>query len=120
MPSLIEEPARIAATGNKPKLIEEYIGHVSSGTDALSIARMTSPSGWSEPAQTPDFDEYSVVLAGMLRVRHRDGTVDVRGGQAVVARAGEWVQYSTPGPEGAVYVAVCLPAFSPRTVHRES
>ncbi len=100
MPSLIDEPARIAAAGNKSKLIEEYIGHVSSGTDAVSIARMTSPGGWTEPAQTPEFDEYSVVLAGMLRVTHGGGTIEVRQGQAVIARAGEWVQYSTPEPEG--------------------
>ncbi len=120
MPSLIDEPARIVAAGNKPKLIEEYIGHVSSRTDAVSIARMTSPGGWTEPAQTPEFDEYSVVLAGMLRVTHEGGAIDVRQGQAVIARAGEWVQYSTPEPEGAVYIAVCLPAFSPQIVHRES
>ena len=116
MPELIESPSRVEAAGTKPKLIDEYIGRVNTGTDAASVAHMRSPAGWSEPAQTPDFDEFTVVLAGSLRVRHRDGDFEVRAGQAVIAHAGEWIQYSTP--EGAEYIAVCLPAFSPDTVHR--
>jgi mannose-6-phosphate isomerase-like protein (cupin superfamily) len=119
MARLIETPTGIQAVGNKPKEIAEYIGRVNSGTAALSIARMKSPPGWVEPGQTPEFDEFTVVLAGMLRVEGRDGVLDVHGGQAVVAPAGEWVRYSSPGAEGAEYVAVCLPAFSPQTVHRE-
>lgn len=119
MPTLIEKPARIQAAGNKPKLIEEFIGRVNSGTPQASIARMRSPSGWVEPGQTPEFDEYTVVLAGCLRVESKDGVVDVNAGQAVIARAGEWVRYSSPHPEGAEYIAVCLPAFSPGTVHRD-
>ena len=120
MPTLIEKPSVIAAAGNKPKIIEEFIGRVNSKTEALSVARMRSPSGWVEPGQAPEFDEYTVVLRGMLRVTHRDGTFDVRAGEAVIARRGEWVRYSSPDPEGAEYVAVCLPAFSPETVHRDS
>jgi mannose-6-phosphate isomerase-like protein (cupin superfamily) len=119
MPVHVPEPSIIEAAGNKPKRIEEYIGRVSSRTTALSIARMTSPPGWVEPGQTPEFDEYTVVLRGMLRVTSRDGALDVHAGQAVIARAGEWVQYSTPGAEGAEYLAVCLPAFSPDIVHRD-
>jgi mannose-6-phosphate isomerase-like protein (cupin superfamily) len=119
MPMLISTATQITAAGNKPKLIHEYIGRVNSQTEALSIARMQSPSGWVEPGQSPEFDEYTVVLAGMLRVTHRDGVLDVRAGQAVITRRGEWVQYSTPEPEGAEYLAVCLPAFSPATVHRD-
>jgi mannose-6-phosphate isomerase-like protein (cupin superfamily) len=119
MPRLIAAPTRIAAAGSQPKIIEEFIGRVNSGTSAVSIARMKSPSGWTEPAQTPEFDEYTVVLAGSLRVTSRDGHVDVNAGQAIITPAGEWVQYSSPNPEGAEYVAVCLPAFSPDTVHRE-
>jgi mannose-6-phosphate isomerase-like protein (cupin superfamily) len=119
MPTLIEKPSVIAAAGNKPKIIEEFIGRVSSKTDALSVARMQSPSGWVEPGQTPEFDEYTVVLRGSLRVTTRGGVVDVHAGQAVIAHAGEWVQYSTPGPDGAEYIAVCLPAFSMETVHRD-
>jgi mannose-6-phosphate isomerase-like protein (cupin superfamily) len=119
VPTHIPKPARIVAAGNKPKLIDEYIGRVTSKTEAVSIAHMRSPSGWSEPGQTPEFDEYTVVLKGMLRVKHRDGTIDVQAGQAIIAHRGEWVQYSTPGPEGAEYVAVCVPAFSPATVHRD-
>ena len=115
----IAAPSIIAAAGNKPKVIEEYVGRVNSGDGAVSVARMKSPSGWVEPGQTPDFDEYTVVLRGMLRVRHAGGTLDVRAGQAVVARRGEWIQYSSPEPEGAEYVAVCLPAFSPDSVHRD-
>lgn len=120
MPRLIVEPTRIAAAGNKPKIIEEFIGRVNSSTSAVSIARMKSPSGWTEPAQTPEFDEYTLVLAGSLRVTSREGELDVAAGQAVIAPAGEWVQYSSPGPDGAEYIAVCLPAFSPETVHREA
>jgi len=120
MPTLIPQPKVIPAAGNKPKIIEEFIGRVNSGTSAVSIARMTSPGGWLEPGQTPQFDEYTVVLRGMLRLTTRDGVIDVRAGQAVIAAAGEWVQYSTPEPEGAEYIAVCLPAFSPETVHRDA
>ena len=120
MPTHITSPTIIQAAGNKPKRIEEFIGRVNAATEALSIARMTSPSGWVEPGQTPDFDEYTVVLRGMLRVRHAGGTLDVRAGQAVLSRRGEWVQYSSPEAEGAEYVAVCLPAFSPDTVHRDA
>jgi mannose-6-phosphate isomerase-like protein (cupin superfamily) len=119
MPELIAAPTRIVAAGNKPKAIDEYVGRVNSGTDAVSIAHMRSPAGWVEPGQTPDFDEYTLVLRGMLRVRHAGGVIDVRAGEAVVARRGEWVQYSSPEPDGAEYVAVCVPAFSPDTVHRD-
>lgn len=117
MPSHIKKPTVIAAAGTKPKRIEEYIGRVNSRTTAVSIARMTSPPGWVEPGQTPEFDEYTVVLSGTLHVTTHDGSLDVRAGEAVIAHAGEWVQYSTP--DGAEYVAVCLPAFSPETVHRD-
>ena len=119
MPIHLPNPTIIEAAGNKPKRIEEYIGRVNSQTTALSIARMTSPSGWVEPGQTPEFDEYTVVLRGMLRVTARDASIDVRAGEAVITRAGEWVQYSTPDADGAEYIAVCLPAFSPETVHRD-
>ena len=119
MPTLIPTPTRIEAAGNKPKIIEEFIGRVNSKESRLSVARMRSPGGWVEPGQTPEFDEFTVVLRGTLRVTHRDGVLDVPAGQAVVTHAGEWVQYSTPGDEGAEYVAVCLPAFSPGTVHRD-
>jgi mannose-6-phosphate isomerase-like protein (cupin superfamily) len=119
MPKLITQPARIQSAGNKPKQIEEYIGRVNSGHGQVSIAHMRSPSGWVEPGQTPEFDEFTVVLRGMLRVTHRDGVLDVQAGQAVVAQRGEWVQYSSPGPEGAEYVAICLPAFAPDAVHRD-
>ena len=119
MPTRIEGPTRVEAAGTKPKLIDEYVGRANSGEAAVSIAHMRSPGGWSEPGQTPVFDEYTVVLRGLLRVEHREGVLDVRAGQAVVARRGEWVRYSTPEPEGAEYVAVCLPAFSLETVHRE-
>jgi len=120
VPQLIAAPTVVQAAGNKPKRIEELIGRVNTGTDAVSIARMHSPSGWVEPGQTPEFDEYTVVLQGMLRVESRGETLDVQAGQAVVARRGEWVRYSTPGPEGAEYIAVCLPAFSPDSVHRDA
>ena len=119
MPTLISQPTVIAAAGNKPKKIEEFVGHVNSRTSDLSVAKMTSPSGWVEPGQTPEFDEYTVVLKGMLRVTSKDGAFDVRPGQAVIAHAGEWVQYSTPETDGAEYVAICLPAFSPAAVHRD-
>lgn len=119
MPVLITKPTEIKAVGNKPKLIREYIGRVNSKIDAVSIAHMTSPCGWEEPGQTPEFDEYTVVLKGILRVNHREGFLDVKAGQAVIAKKGEWVRYSSPSPEGADYIAVCLPAFSPATVHRD-
>jgi uncharacterized cupin superfamily protein len=120
MPTLISAPTVIAAAGTKPKRIEEYVGRVNSATGELSVARMQSPAGWREPGQRPEFDEYTLVLAGRLRVESEDGaTLDVRAGQAIVTRAGEWVRYSTPEPEGAEYVAICLPAFSPATVHRD-
>lgn len=120
MPILIEQPKRIEAAGNKPKLIDEYIGRVNSHTAAVSVAHMRSPEGWAEPGQKPEFDEFTIVLKGMLRVQHKNGALDVRAGQAVVANRGEWIQYSTPEPGGAEYIAVCLPAFSPDTVHRDS
>jgi mannose-6-phosphate isomerase-like protein (cupin superfamily) len=119
MPTLIAQPTLIESAGNKPKRIEEFVGRVNSRTEQVSIARMRSPGGWVEPGQTPEFDEVTVVLRGLVRVTHRGGVLDVRAGQAVIAHAGEWVQYSTPEPEGAEYVAVCLPAFSPDTVHRD-
>jgi mannose-6-phosphate isomerase-like protein (cupin superfamily) len=117
MPTLIERPTVIAAAGTKPKRIEEYVGRVTTGETRVSIAHMRSPAGWVEPGQTPEFDEYTVVLAGTLRVEFRGGVLEVRSGQAVLTRAGEWVRYSTP--DGAEYLAVCLPAFSPETVHRD-
>lgn len=120
MPRLISSPTRIEAAGHPPKRIEEFIGRVNSQTAAVSIARMKSPSGWSEPAQTPEFDEYTVVLHGILRVKCGGNELDVAAGQAVIVSAGECVQYSTPGPDGAEYIAICLPAFSPDTVHREA
>jgi mannose-6-phosphate isomerase-like protein (cupin superfamily) len=120
MLKLIPSPTRVAAAGTKPKLIEEYIGRANSCEDRLSIAHMRSPGGWIEPGQTPEFDEYTVVLRGKLQVTHRGGTLEVGAGQAIVASAGEWVQYSTPGEEGAEYIAVCLPAFSPQNVHRDA
>lgn len=119
MARLISAPTVITAAGNKPKLIEEYFGRVNSGTSAASIARMRSPGGWVEPGQTPEFDEYTVVLKGELQVATQSGILVVRAGQGVHTPAGEWVQYSTPGVEGAEYVAVCLPAFAPDTVHRD-
>jgi mannose-6-phosphate isomerase-like protein (cupin superfamily) len=117
MPTLIAKPTRIESAGNKPKLIDEYIGRVNSKDNRLSIAHMRSPGGWVEPGQTPEFDEFTIVLKGVVRVTHRGGTLDVRPGQAVIAHRGDWVQYSTPEPEGAEYIAVCLPAFAPDTVH---
>jgi ethanolamine utilization protein EutQ (cupin superfamily) len=120
MPQLIPKPTVITAAGNKPKLIEEFFGRVNSGTSALSIARMRSPGGWVEPGQTPEFDEYTVVLKGELQVKTKTETLTIKAGQAVRTAGGEWVQYSTPHPDGAEYVAVCLPAFAPATVHRDS
>jgi mannose-6-phosphate isomerase-like protein (cupin superfamily) len=120
MPIFIAKPTVIQAAGNKPKVIEEFVGHVNLQTTDVSIARMTSPAGWIEPGQTPEFDEYTLVLRGLLRVTTQSGVTDVAAGQAIVVRRGEWVQYSTPGSEGAEYIAVCLPAFSPETVHRDA
>lgn len=120
MPELVNAPSVVEAAGTKPKLIEEFVGRVNTGTESVSVARMKSPGGWEEPGQTPEFDEYTVVLSGLLRVATREGVFDVRAGQAVITRGGEWVRYSTPEPEGAEYVAVCVPAFSPATVHRDA
>lgn len=120
MVQVIQQPTRIQAAGNKPKLIDEFVGRVNSQTAGVSIARMQSPAGWQEPGQTPDFDEYTVVLRGVLRVETKTGTYDIQAGQGIITGRGEWVRYSTPGPEGAEYIAVCLPAFSPATVHRDS
>jgi ethanolamine utilization protein EutQ len=119
MPTLIPQPTRIQAAGNKPKLIDEYIGRVNSKTSSASVAHMRSPAGWLEPGQTPDFDEFTVVLKGTLHVEHENGSIDVAAGQAVITYAGEWVRYSTPWEGGAEYIAVCLPAFSMDTVHRD-
>jgi len=119
MPERIAAPTTIASSGNMPKTIEEFVGRVNTGDAALSIARMRSPAGWEEPAQTPEFDEYTVVLAGMLLVEHEGGTLEIRAGEAVHSKPGEWVRYSSPEPGGAEYVAVCLPAFSPDTVNRD-
>ncbi len=120
MPKLIAGPAVIEAAGNKPKRIEEYAGRVNSGHTSVSVARMRSPQGWVEPGQRPEFEEVTVVLSGMLRVEHEGGALEVRAGQAIVQHPGEWVRYSTPEEGGAEYVAVCLPAFSPDTVHRDA
>jgi mannose-6-phosphate isomerase-like protein (cupin superfamily) len=120
MPTLIPQPTRITAAGNKPKLIDEYIGRVNSGTEAASVAHMRSPEAWQEPGQTPEFNEFTVVLKGMIRVEHKEGHIDVRAGQAIITHAGEWIRYSTPEPGGAEYIAVCLPAFSPAIVHRDA
>jgi ethanolamine utilization protein EutQ (cupin superfamily) len=120
MPTFITRPKIVEAVGNKPKRIEEYVGRANSGTASVSVARMVSPSGWVEPGQTPEFDEYTLVLKGMLHVKTREGEIDVGAGQAIITHGGEWIQYSTPGPDGAEYVAVCLPAFSPGTVHRDA
>ena len=120
MPTHISKPTRITAAGNKPKIIEEFIGRVNSKTEGVSVAHMRSPSGWDEPGQTPEFDEYTIVLKGSLRVKHKAGSVEVKPGEAIIAHRGEWVQYSTPGPDGCEYIAICLPAFSPQTVHRDT
>lgn len=119
MPKLIAAPSIVQAAGNKPKRIEEYAGRVNSGHSAVSVARMTSPGGWQEPGQRPEFEEVTVVLRGMVRVESEGGTLEVRAGQAVVTHPGEWVRYSTPEADGAEYIAVCVPAFSPGTVHRD-
>jgi mannose-6-phosphate isomerase-like protein (cupin superfamily) len=119
MPTHIKQPSVIEAAGNKPKRIEEFIGRVNSQSTGVSVARMQSPSGWVEPGQTPEFEEYTVVLRGSLRVTTLDGVIDVNAGEAIITGRGEWVQYSTPGAEGAEYIAVCLPAFSMDTVHRD-
>ncbi|SRR5258708_39503496 len=119
VPTLIAAPTRVEAAGNKPKLIDEYIGRVNSETSAASVAHMRSPGGWREPGQTPEFDEFTVVLRGTLRIEYKGGAMEVRAGQAVIAHRGEWVRYSTPDLEGAEYIAVCLPAFAMDTVHRD-
>jgi mannose-6-phosphate isomerase-like protein (cupin superfamily) len=119
MPRLIERPTIVQAAGNKPKQIQEFAGRVNSGHASVSVARMVSPAGWVEPGQRPELEEITVVLRGMVRVEHDGGVLDVRAGQAVVALPGEWIRYSSPEPEGAEYLAVCLPAFSPQTVHRD-
>ena len=120
MPTLIVGPTRVEAAGNKPKLIDEYVGRVNSAHHQISIAHMRSPGGWLEPGQRPEFDEFTVVLRGTLHIEHAGGSLDVQAGQAVVVHSGEWVRYATPGPDGAEYIAVCLPAFSPATVHRDA
>jgi len=119
MPTLVAQPTRISAAGTKPKLIEEYIGRVNTKTAGVSVAHMHSPQGWEEPGQTPEFDEFTLVLKGRLRVQHKDGHMDITPGQAVIAHAGEWIRYSTPAEGGAEYIAVCLPAFAMDTVHRD-
>jgi ethanolamine utilization protein EutQ len=119
MPTLVSRPSRVEAAGNKPKLIDEYIGRAATNSESVSIAHMRSPGGWQEPGQTPEFDEFTVVLRGVVRVEHRGGVMEIRAGQAVIAHSGEWVRYSTPEPEGAEYIAVCLPAFSMETVRRD-
>ena len=119
MPTLISAPSRVEAAGNKPKVIDEYVGRLASDDQAVSVARMRSPGGWVEPGQTPEFDEFTVVLSGRLVVTGASGDLDVAAGQAVIVRAGEWVRYSTPDPEGAEYVAVCLPAFALELAHRD-
>jgi mannose-6-phosphate isomerase-like protein (cupin superfamily) len=120
MPTLIEKPTTITAAGNKPKRIDEYVGAVNNGEKRLSVAHMRSPGGWVEPGQRPEFDEYTVVLRGELRVEHEGGAMTVAAGQAILTRAGEWIRYSSPHADGAEYIAVCLPAFSPATVHRDA
>jgi mannose-6-phosphate isomerase-like protein (cupin superfamily) len=119
MPELIPQPTRVAAAGQPPKLIDEYVGRVNTGQDGLSVAHMRSPAGWAEPGQRPEFDEYTIVLRGALVVESEDGELTVRAGQGVHARPGEWVRYSSPGAEGAEYMSVCVPGFSPGTVHRD-
>lgn len=117
MPTLIPQPTVIPVPGNKQ--IREYVGRVNTGSEEISVAHMVSPAGWSEPGQTPEFSEYTVVLRGMMRVEHQGGVTEVAAGQAILTRPGEWIRYSTPGAEGCEYVAICLPAFSPATVHRD-
>ena len=120
MPTLIEAPSQVRAAGNKPKIIEEYVGRLNSRHEKLSIAHMNSPQGWQEPGQTPEFDEYTLVLNGTLKVEFRGGSLEVKKGQAIISHKGEWVRYSSPGPEGAEYVAICLPAFSEESVRRDN
>ena len=120
MPTLIEQPTIVQAAGNKPKQIQEFAGRVNSGHSSVSVARMVSPAGWREPGQRPQFEEITIVLRGLVRVEHEHGVIDVRAGQAVVARPGEWIRYSSPEADGAEYIAVCMPAFSPDTVHRDA
>lgn len=120
MPRLVESPTVVTAAGTPPKRIEEHVGRVNTSTDKVSVAHMHSPQGWEEPGQRPEFDEYTLVLKGCLRVKHEGGTLEVKAGQTLIAAAGEWVRYSSPYPEGAEYVAVCMPAFSPNTVHRDT
>lgn len=119
MPTHVKAPTVIRPAGNKPKLIREHVGRVNTKTQGVSVAHMKSPAGWVEPGQRPEFDEYTLVLSGMLRVEHESGAIDVKAGESVIAHKGEWVRYSTPGADGAEYVAVCVPAFSPDTVHRD-
>jgi len=119
MPTLIKSPTKIESAGNKPKIIEEYIGRVNSSTEAISLAKMTSPSGWEEPGQTPEFDEFTLVLKGTLKVETKNQVFEVKARQAIVTHKGEWIKYSTPSPEGAEYIAVCLPAFALEKVHRD-
>ena len=119
MPTLIEAPSRVMAAGNRPKLIDEYVGRVNTGDGRLSVAHMRSPAGWQEPGQRPDFDEFTIVLKGMIRVEYEGGVIDVHAGQAIHTKPGEWIRYSTPSEDGAEYIAVCLPAFSLDTVHRD-
>ena len=119
MPTLVAQPTRIRAAGTKPKLIDEYIGRVNTATSAVSVAHMRSPQGWEEPGQTPEFEELTIVLKGSVRVSHKGGEMKVNAGQAVITHPGEWVRYSTPDADGAEYIAVCLPAFSMETVHRD-
>jgi mannose-6-phosphate isomerase-like protein (cupin superfamily) len=119
MPRLIETPTRVQAAGNKPKTIDEYFGRVNTGDLAISVAHMRSPAGWQEPGQRPGFDEYTLVLSGTLRVEGESDVLEVSAGRAVLARRGEWVRYSTPGDQGAEYIAICMPAFAPETVHRD-
>ena len=119
MPTKINKPTIVKSAGNKPKIIEEFIGRVNSGSEKLSIARMQSPGGWTEPGQRPEFDEYTIVLKGVLKIKSLKDTLEVHAGEAVITHSGEWIQYSTPDKEGAEYIAVCMPAFSPDTVHRD-
>jgi len=118
LPTLIERATRVQAAGNLPKIIDEYVGRLNTGQGGISVAHMRSPAGCEEPGQTPEFEEYTIVLRGRLRVKHTNGSFDVAAGQAIVAHPGEWIQYSTP-EEGAEYIAICMPAFSPDTVHRD-
>ncbi|MEJ2105421.1 MAG: cupin domain-containing protein [Ignavibacteriaceae bacterium] len=119
MPTLIKSPTKIEAAGNKPKLIEEFIGRVNSSHDNISMAKMTSPAGWEEPGQTPEFDEFTLVLKGTLKVETKSETFEIKAGQVIITHKGEWIKYSTPFPEGAEYIAVCLPAFALEKVHRD-